>query len=677
MRACCFFIPIMVIPFHSLAVVERDLPQVKHRLRVRDRYMHRQLETDVYRLKADAYRIMEAPKLISLQKKERIGSRMIDKYVEVSSRSENGVAVSVNVDVNVVVSTKNSREPECTEWQTIYISASSKSSKSEAKSGKGSKSMKGGKSGKDSSKSAKLIPVRKCIATRAPPTEKPSQETALLVTPNPLEPTPNAEPRPTPIPTMINITPDPTEDTQLTSGTANPTTLLETESPVTPGPTLDQGTSPGSSLLVLASSLPSPSGDVTIPPVIALPPQGNVIPTVPPQVTTPLGLPTLPPLSGTIPSLPPALASFPVLPVPTQFPVSTSLPVLSTLPPQSGAMPTEPPSLRSPPVLPTLRPQSGAIPTLPPVSSPPVLPSLPTQIGAILTLPPASSPPPVLPTLPPQMRALPTLPPGVTLPPALLTLPSQGGALPTLPPGIPSTTASSLPPISGSIPTLLPGISSAPVVSSSPPMSASLVPSTTTTLSPTIPSNNTASGSSSPSANDLTRLSWDFENGVFPVPPWATGGDGVWAIDQSQVDKGLYSIKSPDFEAENLSLPLVSNATLTLADDFSGGVMKISVFASVQPPRDIFTIFIDDESAAQVIDTQEFRVVELGVAPGPHTVNFSYQYNIFGVDPLPESPPDRLGAVWIDHVTIESLPPAERANEEPVTLAPLPSTEAS
>lgn len=151
--------------------------------------MQRQLETDVYRLKADAYRIMEAPKLISLQKKERIGSRMIDKYVEVSSRSENGVAVSVNVDVNVVVSTKNSREPECTEWQTIYVSASSKSSKSEAKSGKGSKSMKGGKSGKDSSKSAKLIPVRKCIATRAPPTEKPSQETALLVTPNPLEPT--------------------------------------------------------------------------------------------------------------------------------------------------------------------------------------------------------------------------------------------------------------------------------------------------------------------------------------------------------------------------------------------------------------------------------------------------------------------------------------------------------
>jgi hypothetical protein len=113
-------------------------------------------------------------------------------------------------------------------------------------------------------------------------------------------------------------------------------------------------------------------------------------------------------------------------------------------------------------------------------------------------------------------------------------------------------------------------------------MGASVVPtaqSTTSTLSPTIASNSTASGSSAPSANDLTRLSWDFENGVFPEPPWTTGGDGVWAIDQSQIDEGLYSIKSPDFEAENSSLPLVSNATLTLSDDFSGGVMKISVFA--------------------------------------------------------------------------------------------------
>lgn len=63
----------------------------------------------------------------------------------------------------------------------------------------------------------------------------------------------------------------------------------------------------------------------------------------------------------------------------------------------------------------------------------------------------------------------------------------------------------------------------------------------------------------------------------------------------------------------------------------------------MQPPRDIFSIYIDDESAAQLIDTQGWQDVALGVSPGPHTINLSYQYNIFGVDPLPESPQERLG----------------------------------
>ena len=80
---------------------------------------------------------------------------------------------------------------------------------------------------------------------------------------------------------------------------------------------------------------------------------------------------------------------------------------------------------------------------------------------------------------------------------------------------------------------------------------------------------------------------------------------------------------------------------------------------SVQPPRDIFSIYIDGESAAQLVGGQEWTDVALGVSPGPHTINFSYQHSIFGVDPLPESPPERLGAVWIDNVAIEMLP-AER-----------------
>jgi hypothetical protein len=213
---------------------------------------------------------------------------------------------------------------------------------------------------------------------------------------------------------------------------------------------------------------------------------------------------------------------------------------------------------------------------------------------------------------------------------------------------------------------------------------------------PTVASNDFNNPSPSPSASDLTRLSWDFENGVFPEPPWSTSGDGLWAFDQINVDEGTYSIKSPDLGGENSTVPLTSNATLTLSDDFIGGVLKLRVFArsvlslilfihrvfslatnslttfhSVQPPRDIFSIYVDGESAAQIVDTSEWTDVVFSVAPGPHTIDLSYQYNIFGVDPLPPSPPERLGAVWIDNVVIESLPPAGRAVDTTLTILPV------
>lgn len=72
---------------------------------------------------------------------------------------------------------------------------------------------------------------------------------------------------------------------------------------------------------------------------------------------------------------------------------------------------------------------------------------------------------------------------------------------------------------------------------------------------------------------------WDFESGVFPEKPWRTGGSGVWAIDTTNVDSGSYSIKSPDLAALNLTGGQVSNATLTLADDFAGGLVKMRVLA--------------------------------------------------------------------------------------------------
>jgi hypothetical protein len=79
----------------------------------------------------------------------------------------------------------------------------------------------------------------------------------------------------------------------------------------------------------------------------------------------------------------------------------------------------------------------------------------------------------------------------------------------------------------------------------------------------------------------LNTVTYDFENGVFPEIPWTTEGDGVWAIDQTQVDSGVYSIKSADLETgyTDGSGTLMSNATLTLDDSFSGGVMKVLVYA--------------------------------------------------------------------------------------------------
>ena len=57
------------------------------------------------------------------------------------------------------------------------------------------------------------------------------------------------------------------------------------------------------------------------------------------------------------------------------------------------------------------------------------------------------------------------------------------------------------------------------------------------------------------------------------------------------------------------------------------------------------------------MDTDGFTDVTLGLSPGPHTINFSYEYNPFNLplEGLGSSPPERLGAAWVDSVTIETL----------------------
>lgn len=43
---------------------------------------------------------------------------------------------------------------------------------------------------------------------------------------------------------------------------------------------------------------------------------------------------------------------------------------------------------------------------------------------------------------------------------------------------------------------------------------------------------------------------------------------------------------------------------------------------SVQPPRDIFELFIDGESVQSLVSVQEFTEIPMGLAPGPHVINF-------------------------------------------------------
>jgi len=99
----------------------------------------------------------------------------------------------------------------------------------------------------------------------------------------------------------------------------------------------------------------------------------------------------------------------------------------------------------------------------------------------------------------------------------------------------------------------------------------------------------------------------------------------------------------------------MSNATLTLCDDFPGGLLRAQVIASVTPPRDVFIVYVDGEAETQVVNLNDWAPrVEIELEPGSHRVDFSYQYNPFRVDPLPLSPATREGAVWIDNVEIET-----------------------
>ena len=64
-------------------------------------------------------------------------------------------------------------------------------------------------------------------------------------------------------------------------------------------------------------------------------------------------------------------------------------------------------------------------------------------------------------------------------------------------------------------------------------------------------------------------------------------------------------------------------------------------YVSVQPPLDLFTVYIDGEDAAQLVNVQEFTEVALGLSEGPHTIDFSYRFNPVNLPVLSPSPPER------------------------------------
>jgi hypothetical protein len=137
-----------------------------------------------------------------------------------------------------------------------------------------------------------------------------------------------------------------------------------------------------------------------------------------------------------------------------------------------------------------------------------------------------------------------------------------------------------------------------------------------------------------------------FEIGGFPLQPWSTTGDGVWDLTTEKASQGTSSIRSPILEGSLAAA--ISNATLQVCNDFPGGLLKLNVYASVQPPRDIFEIYIDGESAAQLVGVNEWTLLELGLEPGPHRIDFSYQFNMFNSDVgiLPPSPEEREGECY-------------------------------
>ena len=179
-------------------------------------------------------------------------------------------------------------------------------------------------------------------------------------------------------------------------------------------------------------------------------------------------------------------------------------------------------------------------------------------------------------------------------------------------------------------------------------------PSSSLTPKPTIPPQDLNWSQSCAPLDPNHPYTFEPPNNVFPVAPWTTGGDGVWAIDDTNAQEGTYSIKSPDLDGSEGTA--VSNATLAICDDFAGGVLMFNTLAPILPPYDILVWYVDGVEISRLAGEPEWSAVPISLPPGAHRIDFQYQYNPFSLPELPNDPPPiRQGAVWIDAVGLQIM----------------------